>query len=264
MKWREMRKSDNVEDVRRSGRMSGPVAVGGLGLGGMILALLASAIFGVDISGILGGGAAQQPVPQSQGAAVNDEESEYVRAVLGDTEQVWGSIFEKQMGSQYPAPKLVLFEGGIQSACGSADTQSGPFYCPVDEKVYLDMGFFNQIRATAGDNAEFARAYAISHEVGHHIQHKLGLLTKVRQRQQVVSKEEGNALQVRVELQADCLAGVWGHYTAKRNLIDREDLRARCTPPRRSATTICRSRRAAMSFRSRSRTAHPNSASSGL
>jgi uncharacterized protein len=227
MKWREMRKSDNVEDVRRGGRrVGGPVAVGGLGLGGILLALLFSFLTGSDPSAILSGaGAGQVPAGQQEAAPINDDTGDYVRSVLGDTEDVWGSIFQKQLGAKYPAPSLVLFEGGVQSACGSADTQSGPFYCPVDEKIYLDMGFFRQIRATAGDDGEFARAYAISHEVGHHIQHKLGLLDKVRQRQQVVSKEESNALQVRVELQADCLAGVWGHFTAKRNLIDRNDLK---------------------------------------
>jgi uncharacterized protein len=150
-----------------------------------------------------------------------------VRAILGDTEDTWRKIFRDRLGQEYPAPKLVLFNGGVQSACGSADTQAGPFYCPVDEKVYLDMAFFSQIRATQqGPNADFARAYAISHEVGHHIQHKLGLLTKVRQRQQQVDKETANALQVRVELQADCLAGVWGHYTIKRDLVTRDDLKA--------------------------------------
>jgi uncharacterized protein len=229
MKWREMRKSDNVEDVRGAGRrIGGPAAVGGLGLGGILLALLFSFLTGSDpsaiLSGIGGGAAAPQAGPQ-EAAPINDETSDYVRAVLGDTEQTWNTIFAKQLNASYPAPKLVLFDGGIQSACGVAETQSGPFYCPVDEKVYLDMGFFRQIQATSGADADFARAYAISHEVGHHIQHKLGLLDKVRQRQQVVSKEEGNALQVRVELQADCFAGVWGHYTAKRNLIDRNDLK---------------------------------------
>jgi hypothetical protein len=230
MKWREMRKSDNVEDVRGGrGRSAGPVAVGGLGLGGILLALLVSFLTGRSplevLPEVAGGAAGPQSAPLPQDIApINDETSDYVRAVLGDTELVWGAIFEKQLGAKYPTPKLVLFDGAVRSACGAADTRSGPFYCPLDEKVYLDMGFFRQIQATAGNDSDFARAYAISHEVGHHIQHKLGLLTKVRQQQQVVSKEEGNQLQVRVELQADCLAGVWGHYTAKRDLITKADL----------------------------------------
>ncbi len=228
MKWREMRQSDNVEDVRRSRRI-GPAAAGGVGLGAILLALLCGLLTGQDPGALLGGlsaGVPQAPVPGPAAEVADDEEAQYVRAILGDTEDTWRKIFRDRLGAEYPAPKLVLFSGGVQSACGGADTQSGPFYCPVDEKVYLDMAFFNQIRAASGPNADFARAYAISHEVGHHIQHKLGLLTKVRQRQQQVDKETANALQVRVELQADCLAGVWGHYTIKRDLITREDLKA--------------------------------------
>lgn len=229
MKWREMRKSDNVEDVRGQRRVSGPATAGGLGLGAVVIALLLSVLTGsdpIEVLNQLGGGQAG-PAPQGQfeQAPIDDEESQFVRAVLGDTEDVWKQIFQQKVGQAYPPPKLVLFSGAIQSACGSADTNAGPFYCPVDQKVYLDMAFFAQIRATAGSDAEFARAYAISHEVGHHIQHTLGLLTQVRERQQQVDKETANALQVRVELQADCLAGVWGHYTAKRGWITRDDLK---------------------------------------
>jgi uncharacterized protein len=227
MKWREMRKSNNVEDVRGR-RVSGPVAAGGLGLGGVLLVLLITLLTGGDPSQVLEqvqpGVAPQQG--QIDAPPANDEDAEFVRAVLGDTEVVWGNIFPQKVGTQYPPPRLVLFSDGVDSACGSATTQAGPFYCPVDQKVYLDMAFFSQIRATAGENADFARAYAIAHEVGHHIQHTLGLLEKVRARQQQVDQVEANELQVRIELQADCLAGVWGHFTAKRNLIDRKDLEA--------------------------------------
>jgi hypothetical protein len=232
MKWREMRKSDNVEDIRRSaGRRVGPAAAGGVGIGAVLLALVIGLLTGQDPGAIIGGmqgaPAQQQQQQLPQGEVVNDEDSEFVRAILGDTEETWSKVFRERLGGEYPAPKLVLFSGGVQSACGAADTQAGPFYCPLDEKIYLDMGFFKQLRSTSGRNADFARAYAISHEVGHHIQHKLGLLTKVRERQQQVDKTSANALQVRVELQADCLAGVWGHYTIKnRNLITREDLAA--------------------------------------
>ncbi len=230
MKWREMRKSDNVEDVRGKRRVSGPAAAGGLGLGVIVIALLLSVLTGSDLSEVLNqlGDGQAGPAPQGQveQAPIDDEDSQFVRAVLGDTEDVWTQIFQQKVGQAYPPPKLVLFSGAVQSACGSADTNAGPFYCPVDQKVYLDMAFFSQIRATAGEDADFARAYAISHEVGHHIQHTLGLLTQVRERQQQVDKESANALQVRVELQADCLSGVWGHYTAKRGWIDRKDLEA--------------------------------------
>jgi uncharacterized protein len=226
MKWREMRQSNNVEDVRRR-RVSGPVAVGGGGLGVVLIACLLSVLTGQDPGAIMSGlgGGAQSPAAQATPVNENDEDAQFVRSVLGDTEVVWTQVFRDKLGAAYPAPRLVLFSGVVQSACGTAETRSGPFYCPVDEKVYLDMGFFSQIRATSAQDADFARAYAISHEVGHHIQHKLGLLTRVRERQQQVDQTTANELQVRVELQADCLAGVWGHYTAQRGLINRDDVK---------------------------------------
>jgi predicted metalloprotease len=224
MKWQEMRKSDNVEDVRR-GPGKGTVA-GGVGLGGIVIALLAALLFGVDPSTVLNTMSGGASAPPQSAEPVNDQDSAFVRSVLGDTEDVWGAIFKKQVGQVYPAPKLVLFSGGTTSACGPAQTASGPFYCPVDAKVYLDMAFFKAISAAAGPDADFARAYAIAHEVGHHIQNVLGIMGKVQDLQRRSDEATGNALSVRLELQADCYAGVWGRFTASRGLVDKSDVTA--------------------------------------
>lgn len=227
MKWDEMRRSENVEDVRGSS----PIGRGtGIGLGGLVVALVASAIFGVNPITVLnimqGISSAPTPSVQPQPAqkGISDQESEFVKAVLGDTEDTWSTIFQQQLRTSYQPPRLVLFRDGVDSACGMASTASGPFYCPPNQKVYLDMGFFQQIEATAGSNADFARAYAIAHEVGHHIQNQLGIASQVRQAQAQSSKSEANALSVRMELQADCFAGIWGHHTAQRGLIGERDV----------------------------------------
>ncbi len=222
MKWQEMRKSDNVEDVRR-GPGKGTVA-GGVGLGGIVIALLAALLFGVDPSTVLNTMSGGDSAPSQAAAPVSDQDNAFVRSVLGDTEDVWGAIFKKQLNKTYPAPKLVLFSGTTNSACGTAQTASGPFYCPVDEKVYLDMAFFQAISAAAGPNADFARAYAIAHEVGHHIQNTLGIMGQVQDLQRRSDEATGNALSVRLELQADCYAGVWGRFTASRGLVDNADV----------------------------------------
>ena len=227
MKWSDMRRSDNVEDDRGgSGRLPG--GVGGASIGGVVIAVIAGLIFGVNPLEILslmqGGGGA--PAPQRQAQPIHDRDSDFVKAVLGDTEDTWGRIFKQQLNATYQAPKLVLFSSSVDSACGFAKAASGPFYCPNDDRVYLDMHFFKQIQATAGADADFARAYAIAHEVGHHVQNQLGISTKVRQLQARSDKATVNNLSVRLELQADCLAGVWGHYTAERQLINGQDVNA--------------------------------------
>ena len=226
MKWQDMRKSDNVEDVRGgSSRGSGRSTVaGGVGLGGIAIALIAALLFGVDPSTVLNSMAGGAAAPEQQVAPVSDQDSEFVRRVLGDTEDVWGSIFTKQLNATYPAPKLILFSRSTPGACGTAQTASGPFYCPVDQKVYLDMAFFQAISAAAGPDADFARAYAIAHEVGHHIQNVLGIMGKVQDLQRRSDEATGNALSVRLELQADCYAGVWGRFTASRGLVDKSDV----------------------------------------
>jgi uncharacterized protein len=223
MKWEDLRRSKNVEDER--GASSGGIS-GGVGIGGIVIALIASLVFGVnplEVLNLLQGGQGT-PTPRSEVQPINDRDSDFVKAVLGDTEDTWGRIFQQQLHATYQPPKLVLFSQGVQSACGSANTAVGPFYCPSDQKVYLDMAFFRKIEATASSSADFARAYAIAHEVGHHIQNLLGTSDKVRYAQSRSDRTTVNALSVRLELQADCYAGVWGHYTAQRNLVGEQDV----------------------------------------
>ena len=231
MKWDEMRESDNVEDERggSSNLSSSPVGMlGGLGAGGIAIAVIAGLIFKVDPTQILSfltNNNKNAPAPQSLvKKPINDRDSAFVRSILGDTEDTWGRIFQQQLKTNYQPPKLVLFSNTVNSACGSANTSSGPFYCPADKKVYLDMGFFKYLEATAGSDSDFARAYAIAHEVGHHIQNLRGTSSKVRQLKSSSNKTKANELSVRQELQADCFAGVWGHFTAQRGLISDQDV----------------------------------------
>lgn len=226
MKWRNMRRSSNVEDVRGGGRS--PIrAAGGLSIGGVVLALIASLVFGIDPSTVLSGleGGNTSAPTNGQQAPINDRDSDFVKAVVGDTEDVWSQIFRKQVGAEYQPPKLVLFNGSVNSACGFAEAATGPFYCPRDQKVYLDMSFFQQVNATAGADADFARSYAIAHEIGHHIQTLLGVSDQVRQLQSRSNEATSNDLSVRLELQADCFAGVWGSSTAQRGLIDEQAIK---------------------------------------
>jgi uncharacterized protein len=228
MKWDQMRQSDNVEDVRGSG--GGFPARGSIGIGGMLVVLALSWLLGVNPGDVLVGlqetEVTQQPPAQVSSAPMNDRDSAFVRSVLGDTEDTWQRIFQEQVNAPYQPPKLVLFSGAVNSACGFAQAAAGPFYCPSDSKVYLDMSFFQQIAAAAGPNADFARAYAISHEIGHHVQNQLGIADKVRRLQQRSDQATANNLSVRLELQADCFSGVWGHSTAQRNLISERDVEA--------------------------------------
>jgi hypothetical protein len=194
-----------------------------------VIALLASLIFGVDPSTVLvglqqGGGIA--PPAEVQVAPIGDRDSDFVKAVLGDTEDTWGRIFPQQIGRPYEPPRLVLFSGAVDSACGFAEAAMGPFYCPRDRKVYLDMSFFQQVKAAAREDADFARAYAIAHEIGHHIQTVLGISEQVNRLQSRSNEATSNDLSVRQELQADCFAGVWGHSTAERGLVDDQAIKS--------------------------------------
>jgi uncharacterized protein len=225
MKWEDLRRSNNVEDQR--GASSGGRVAGGVGIGSIVVALVASLVFGVnpvEVLNLLQGGEVA-PTPNSQVKPIDDRDSQFVKAVLGDTEDTWGRIFQQQLQTSYQPPKLVLFNQGVNSACGMASTAVGPFYCPADEKVYLDMAFFRKIEAPAGSSADFARAYAIAHEVGHHVQNLMGISDQVKNVQSRSGRATGNALSVRLELQADCFAGVWGHYTAERNLVNGQDVK---------------------------------------
>jgi hypothetical protein len=221
------RESGNVEDRRGRGVGRGGLAVGG-GLGGVVLVVLAL-LFGIDPSVILQGdqGYQQPQVQQRQaapGAPAQDEGARFVRRVLAETEDVWTPVF-REAGRSYEAPTLVLFSGAVQSACGTAQATVGPFYCPGDRQVYIDLDFLADMQRRLGAPGDFAAAYVIAHEVGHHVQNLLGVLPRVQQLRRGAGEAEGNALQVRVELQADCLAGLWARRAQDaRQILEEGDI----------------------------------------
>ena len=227
MRWRGGRRSTNVEDRRGSGRMGrmGP----GIKLGGgMTLIVILIALFlGQDpmaLLSMLSGGGGVAPT-QTEGAPppANNEEAEFISVVLADTEDVWGQIFANS-GERYQPPTLVLFSDVVQSACGFNSAATGPFYCPPDQNVYIDLGFFRELKRL-GAPGDFARAYVLGHEVGHHIQNLLGTADQVRQAQARASQTQANTLSVLMELQADCYAGVWAHHAHKqRQILEEGDI----------------------------------------
>jgi len=222
MRWRGRRQSRNVEDRRGQSFIRSKKGAGG---GAMILLLLAGLFFGEDVKNILslfvGGGNQQRPsyqqAPSKASQAQNDEASQFVRVVLAETEDTWNAVFA-QAGQTYRPPTLVLYENQVQSACGVSSAASGPFYCPGDYKVYIDLSFLNELQRM-GAPGDFAFAYVIAHEVGHHVQNLVGTANQVRSMQARSSKAQANALSVRMELQADCYAGVWINHTEKRSAI---------------------------------------------
>ena len=224
MRWQLGRRSDNIED-RRGMPVGRGAAVGG-GIGTLVLVLLAM-YFGVDPSVILQGTdpGDSRPAPSvQQRPAADDPLREFVSVVLADTEDTWRELF-KQMGRQYQEPKLVLFSGAVQSACGFAQAAVGPFYCPGDKKVYIDLSFYRDLRERIGAPGDFAQAYVIAHEVGHHVQNLLGIAERIHSAQGRRSQTEVNALQVRMELQADCLAGVWASNAQRaRQILEAGDI----------------------------------------
>jgi predicted metalloprotease len=219
------RRSDNVED-RRGFRVS-PIGLAGGGLG-TILLVVAALFLGVDPSVILDTGG-QDVAPPAQRAPVTSSPAEdrlvdFVRVVLADTEDTWHGIFQ-QAGGSYQEPRLVLFSGAVQSACGMGQSAMGPFYCPGDQKVYLDLSFFREMQERLGAPGDFAQAYVIAHEIGHHVQNLLGVSEKVEARRRQVGEREANRLSVRLELQADCYAGIWGHHADRtRQLLEQGDI----------------------------------------
>ena len=236
MKWEGQRQSDNVEDRRgEGGGPGGGFRVGGgrgIGLGTIVIALVAGWIFGINpltLLGVLGGGGGAIEAPSAQQAPAqrppaNDDVAAFVSTVLADTEDIWGAVM-KTGGAAYREPKLVLFRGAVGTACGTGQSAMGPFYCPGDQKVYLDLGFFDTLRSRMGAPGDFAQAYVIAHEVGHHVQNQLGITGKVDGMRGRVSAQQMNALSVRVELQADCFAGVWAHHSQKgKGWLDRGDI----------------------------------------
>ena len=222
MKWRSARRSSNVDDRRGAG----PGGGGGgmkLGLGGIAVVVVIGLLMGKDPLQMLGMVAEMQqqapagPAGPQTAPPVDDEASQFVASILGETEDVWGEIF-KASGQTYPAPKLVLFSGRVNSACGGATAAVGPFYCPGDQQVYIDLSFFQQMEQRLGGGGDFAEAYVIAHEVGHHIQTLTGVSDKVNQvRQRGGNVEGADGPLVRQELQADCYAGLWAHHSQQRH-----------------------------------------------
>jgi predicted metalloprotease len=224
MKLGGERESSNVEDRRGGGIGRGGLAVGG-GIGTLAIALLAL-LFGVDPSQLLNGtqnGGPPPPGQTQQGPQQEDEMKQFVRRVLGSTETTWEDIF-RQNGSTYRKPTLVLFTQQVQSACGTAGASVGPFYCPGDEKVYIDLSFYDELRSRFRAPGDFAQAYVIAHEVGHHVQKLVGTSDKITAMQQRASEAQSNRLSVMLELQADCYAGVWGYHAQRRGVIETGDL----------------------------------------
>ena len=231
MRWEDGRQSEHVED-RRGVRMPGRRA-GGIGLGTLVVALLGSWLLGINPmvtiglmegAGQLGGGAPTQV--EGKRGPVQDEAGRFTSVVLASTEDVWTEIF-RQAGAQYRAPKLVMFEGATPTACGAGQAAAGPFYCPLDQSVYIDLGFYRMLSERFKAPGDFANAYVIAHEVGHHIQNLVGTMKQVQAAQQRSGERQANALSVRLELQADCYAGVWAHHSQRaRGWLDRTDVEA--------------------------------------
>ncbi len=222
MRWGAGRRSDNVEDRRGLGLT--PRLAGG-GLGAIVIVVLAL-LFGVDPRMLTQVLPTETPAPAPGPARTGQQDplADFVSVVLADTEDTWNDLFRRG-GATYQEPKLVLFSGAAQSACGFAQAAVGPFYCPADQKVYIDLAFYQDLRNRFQAPGDFAQAYVIAHEVGHHVQNLLGIAQKVRQAQQRASSEQANALSVRMELQADCFAGVWAHHANRtRQILEQGDV----------------------------------------
>ncbi|MGB7087895.1 MAG: neutral zinc metallopeptidase [Phormidesmis sp.] len=236
MRWKTGRRSQNIQDRRGMGGGIGrsrgggsPMIVGGGGIGMVIFAVVI-ALLGGDPT-ILLDAAAPSPQQIPAGGQVEprspeeDELADFVSVVLADTEDTWDSIFPREFGGSYRYPELVLFTGAVRSACGTAQSAVGPFYCPADQQIYIDLGFYQDLRYKLGAPGDFAQAYVIAHEVGHHIQNLLGISEQVRAAQSRTSKSQANQLSVRQELQADCFAGIWAHHAdEQRDILEQGDI----------------------------------------
>ena len=236
MQWEDYRQSDNVEDRRGGGGgdFAGlPGGRGGLGIGTMVVLGLVGWALGIDPRLLIGGaemiggiGGRQAPTQETRRTAgpPQDEMGRFVSAVLAQNEDVWTKLLPQQANRRYEPPRLVIFDRVSSSACGTAQSAMGPFYCPPDKRVYLDLSFFQEMQRKLGGGGDFAYAYVIGHEVGHHIQNLLGILPKANQLKERSSEREANAISVRVELQADCFAGVWAHNIQAMGRIDQSDI----------------------------------------
>ena len=228
MKWTPEGESQDIEDRRdEGGSGGGGFQFGGMhiGLGGAIILLVLSLLFKQNFFALIGGGGAT-PVATRPNPAKTEAERplvQFVSFVLDDTQKTWEQVFPRQTGKQYRHAKLVLFRNYTRSGCGAAESATGPFYCPEDEKVYIDLGFYDELKQRFGAPGEFAQAYVLAHEVGHHVQKLVGIEAKVRHLQEQNPRQQ-NALSVRMELQADCLAGVWARTTQERGLLESGDV----------------------------------------
>jgi len=224
MRWDDLRESTNVEDVRAS---TGGGAGLKIGVGGTLLALVASYFLGIDprlILGLMSAVPTQQSAPAAHYGTPPDQQGRFIAAVLGETEDTWSAIFQTQ-GLEYVPPKLVLYRDAMPTACGSGRAAAGPFYCPLDRKVYLDLSFFQQLAAEFQAPGEFAEAYVLAHEVGHHVQNLLGIADQVRSVQARASQAQANQLSVKLELQADCFSGVWArHADETKHILEQGDV----------------------------------------
>lgn len=229
MRWQGRRESDNVEDRRNqsSGYGTGRQIRIPRGKGGIVLLIVVAVAgyYGYDLTALLTG---EQVAPssQQQQRSINsnqDEAAKFTSVILATTEDTWGKLF-KQMNKQYAPPKLVMYRGATRTGCGTGQSVMGPFYCPADQTVYIDLSFYDEMKSKLGAGGDFAQGYVIAHEVGHHVQKLLGIEPKVREMQQNASQAQVNQLSVKMELQADCFAGVWGHYMEQERILEVGDL----------------------------------------
>ena len=223
MRWQDRRESNNVEDRRQQGG-GGGIPIGGKGRLILLVVVMVAGYYGVDLSPLLSEPTTQsQPQRQEMSQPAKDPLARFTSVMLASTEDAWSEIFQ-QSGSRYQAPKLVLYRGATRTGCGQGQSVMGPFYCPADRTVYIDLSFYQEMRDKLGADGDFAQGYVVAHEVGHHVQNLLGIERKMREQQQGLSRAEQNKLSVKLELQADCFAGVWGHYMQREQVLEHGDL----------------------------------------
>lgn len=223
MRWQDRRESNNVEDRRQQGG-GGGIPIGGKGRLILLVVVMVAGYYGVDLSPLLSEPTTQsQPQRQEMSQPAKDPLARFTSVMLASTEDAWSEIFQ-QSGSRYQAPKLVLYRGSTRTGCGQGQSVMGPFYCPADRTVYIDLSFYQEMRDKLGADGDFAQGYVVAHEVGHHVQNLLGIERKMREQQQGLSRAEQNKLSVKLELQADCFAGVWGHYMQREQVLEHGDL----------------------------------------